>query len=357
MGHRFFYENLITSLSAISALTAAPGFVGGSVPRVANGPGSMIFSGSYAGDDPEIYTVEIDMAGDVGTATFKWRKSTTAAGFWEASGILTALTDTLLEAGVSVRFVAAAGTDFTLGDNWQATATRFRSPKRVIDLDPGTRWRGGAPAVDPEYLTFDLLAAGAPDAVIVHGHNISSGATVKIQGNATDSWGAPSVDETITYQAGTMFRYLTTTPRSFRYWRLLITGDSANPDGWLEASEVFLGGYFEPDYNYEFGNVLGEQSFEETRETESKAERTVLLNRGREISLPYRHVTAAQKDLFLAMFRAVNDTATERSKPLFVHVDLNNLTSILMARLAGALSPTEDGPDDYNFTLGLREQL
>lgn len=183
MSHRFMYSNLIGESAAIDARTAAAGFVGGAVPRVANGPGAMVFSGTYTGDDPEIYTVEIDAAGDVGGATFKWRKSTSAAGGWEASGIATALTDTAIEAGVNVRFLNGSSSPaFDMGDRWQATATRFRSPKRVIDLDPATKWRGDTPASDPEYLTFDLGAAQSPDAVIVHGHNISNGAAVKIQG-------------------------------------------------------------------------------------------------------------------------------------------------------------------------------
>lgn len=165
------------------------------------------------------------------------------------------------------------------------------------------------------------------------------------------------VDEAITWQAATMFKYLTTSLRSFRYWRLLITGDSTNSDGWLDVAEVYLGGYFEPAYNYDFGNVLGEQSFEETRETESKAEKTVLLNRGRTAILPYRHVTAAEKDSFLSMFRAVKDTVAERNKPLFVHLNVDDGESLLFAAMCGPFSPNEEGPDDFSFELELRERL
>ncbi|MBT3352117.1 MAG: LamG domain-containing protein [Nitrospinaceae bacterium] len=583
MSHRFMYSNLIDESAVITSLTAAVGFVGGAVPRVANGPGTVVFSGRYTGDDPEIYTVEIDLAGDVGTATFKWKKSTSSG--WEASGLTTALTDTTLEAGVSVRFLNGSSSPaFVMGDRWQATATRFRSPKRVIELDPATKWRGGAPAVDPEFLMFDLLTAQAPDAVVVHGHNISPGATMKIQGGevyvpignipeliaaefdgvdshisaaanaaydsmfagggtiavwvyirsdgegsegkvialdnsasgddtwlldvrsesggfvklsflhdtdaafgffqvsttnvsinawhhllityntttpttkpliyldgvaqavtiatsptgtpltgvgemlyigtgrdlardfdgyisgirlytraltaaeaaahyagtytdetnlvghwqlndasgttATDSSGTgndgtlsgsaawtSNLIETITWVADTMHKYLATSPRSFRYWRILIEGDSGNSDGYLEIAEVFLGGYFEPEYNYEFGNVLGEQSFEEARETESKAEKTVLLNRGQTAALPYRHISAAQKNLFLAMYRTVKDTAAERNKPLFTHLDVNDSESLIFAVIGGPFSPSEAGPDDFSFELELRERL
>ncbi|MBT4095807.1 MAG: hypothetical protein HOE85_17745 [Nitrospinaceae bacterium] len=163
--------------------------------------------------------------------------------------------------------------------------------------------------------------------------------------------------ETITWVADTMHKYLATSPRSFRYWRILIEGDSGNSDGYLEIAEVFLGGYFEPEYNYEFGNVLGEQSFEEARETESKAEKTVLLNRGQTAALPYRHISAAQKNLFLAMYRTVKDTAAERNKPLFTHLDVNDSESLIFAVIGGPFSPSEAGPDDFSFELELRERL
>ncbi len=358
MGHRFFYQNLIGAGTAIAASSAAPGFVGGAVPRVANGPGSAVFSGSYAGEDQEVYTVEIDAEGDAGAATFKWRKTSTPAGAWEASGVPTAATDTLLEAGVNVRFTNGAPSPaLKVGDRWQATASRFRSPRKIHDLDLATRWRSASPPADPETLTFDLGSPQAPDALILHGHNLSAGAAVRIQANSSDAWGAPPVDEAVTWRAGTMHRYLTTAPRSYRYWRLLIGGEAGNPDGHAELAEVYLGGFFEPAFNYAWRNLLEEEALEARRETESGVEKTVLLNRGRRALLPYRHVAAAERDLFLAMFRAVKDKDNERSRPLFAHLDVDDPASLLFAALAGRFSPVEEGPDDFSFELELRERL
>ena len=67
MGHRFMYRNLIDDETAITATSVETGFVGAGVPRVTNAGGSMIFSGAYAGDDREVYSVEIETPGDVGT--------------------------------------------------------------------------------------------------------------------------------------------------------------------------------------------------------------------------------------------------------------------------------------------------
>ncbi|MEE9276477.1 MAG: LamG domain-containing protein [bacterium] len=571
MSHRFLYQNMIGQASGIAALSTVAGAVSGGVPRVANGTGAVVFTGDYTGLVLEVYTVEIDLAGDVGVAKFKWRKTSTAIGAWEATGLLTAATDTALDDGVKVRFAdGSASPAFSLGDRWQATATRAHGPRNVIDLDPATKHRSGSPPLDPEALAFDLGAAQAPDAVVVHGHNISPGATVKIQGGplpaayaasfdgvddvitaadhdsldgmaqlTIEAWIKPAADnsaiisrwggsagdqcynflisdttklraevrnqaltygsiladsatlldgfwhhavlvyngvdlrlyldgaldstpvaftgsiriasaggletvvggrppspysvfftgsimeariysrglsaaevldhsngiftdesnlelhwkldegtgtsaadsspntntgtlkngvawnsdggvdlsETLTHQAGTMIHYPTTSPRSFRHWRIKIEGDAGNPDGRIEIVEVHLGPYFEPAFHFEWGNVLAERAFEAARETESKAERTVLLNRGRSAALPYRHVSKAEKDLFLAMFRAVKDTAAERSLPLFVHLDVDDPAALFMARLGGSFAPAEEGPDDFAFKLEIREAL
>ena len=53
-------------------------------------------------------------------------------------------------------------------------------------------------------------------AAIGDGHNLTSGATIKFQGNATDSWGSPSIDEALTYAAGNIIKFFT--GGSYRFW-------------------------------------------------------------------------------------------------------------------------------------------
>jgi len=358
MSHRFMYQNLLGTGTAIAPSSVARAVVGGAVPRVANGAGAAVFSGAYAGQDQEVYTVEIETEGEVGTAAFKWRKTSTPVGSWEASGLPTALTDTALGQGVRVRFAnGASAPAFRAGDRWQATASQFRSPKMLHDLDPGTAWRSGSPPLAAEALVFDLGAAQAPDAFLLHGHNLSAAASVRIQANGADAWGTPALDEPVAWRAGTMARYLTTSPRSHRFWRLLIEGEAGNPAGHLEIAELYLGGYFEPAYGFAWRNVVAEEALERGQETESGAARSVLLNRGRRALLPYAHVSAQQKGLFLSMFQAAKDKEAERNKPLFAHLDVDDQDSLFLATLAGAFSPAEEGPDDYAFDLELLERL
>ncbi|MFQ5915639.1 MAG: hypothetical protein ACE5JS_20910, partial [Nitrospinota bacterium] len=135
---RFLYNNLITGASMLTASSIWPGTVGTAL-KEGTGSGSMTPAGAYSGVDERLYTVEIDLGGELGTATFRWRKNTSSG--WEASGVLTATTDITLEDGVKVRFAGGTGTDFVLTDRWTFKAVRFFAPGKVIDLDPDIPWR------------------------------------------------------------------------------------------------------------------------------------------------------------------------------------------------------------------------
>ncbi|MBI2178109.1 MAG: hypothetical protein HYU38_07220 [Candidatus Tectomicrobia bacterium] len=226
MSHRFMYQNRLSPAATITPLSMAKGVVGGAVPRVANGSGGVIFTGPYTGDGQRVYTVEIDLAGDVGAATFKWRTTDTAPGAWEASGVLTALTDTALSDGVKARFTAGAGTDFSKGDRWEATASNLFGKRFLHDLDPNQRFRTGTPS-DPESVEFALPAAQEVKAAILHPHNIPSGATTKVQGNSAylvsmdgvdDYLAVPGIAGLGTYVGGAAF--------SVEGWAVLDSGNT-----------------------------------------------------------------------------------------------------------------------------------
>lgn len=77
----------------------------------------------------------------------------------------------------------------------------------------------------------------------IAGHNVSSGATtIKIQGNATDVWTDPTVNESFTYSSGVMWKAFSS--QALRYWRFLIE-DASNPDGYIKIGRLGLGTYFD----------------------------------------------------------------------------------------------------------------
>lgn len=113
----------------------------------------------------------------------------------------------------------------------------------------GRVWRTGT-SITNEGVVIDLGSAQSVTSVILLDHTLTSGdSTIKIQGNASDSWGAPSVDETLTWASGTISK--TFTGGSYRYWRLIFTKASAGVS--RDIGRMFLGTYLDttdaPDYD------------------------------------------------------------------------------------------------------------
>lgn len=89
-----------------------------------------------------------------------------------------------------------------------------------------------------EWFKFSLSSAVDVDRAFILTHNITSGATVNLQGNATDVWTSPSVDVTMVWGAD-YITYVFSATESYQYWRITVA-DSSNPDGYIEMSYVSL---------------------------------------------------------------------------------------------------------------------
>lgn len=99
-------------------------------------------------------------------------------------------------------------------------------------------------------IRWDYGAAQRIDLVAIIHHNLDAGLSVRIQGNATDSWGSPTFDQAITISGPTEDLYpvnagldLTTlsgySASGFRYWRLVLGGTNSVA---ISIGEVWLGG-------------------------------------------------------------------------------------------------------------------
>lgn len=73
------------------------------------------------------------------------------------------------------------------------------------------------------------------------GNKLTAGATVKLQGSATDSWASPAVSVTLTLDTDwDSYTHFFSEAQEYRYWRLYIN-DPGNPYGYVELHSVFLG--------------------------------------------------------------------------------------------------------------------
>jgi len=251
---RFLYQNLISSESMLAVSSLKTGTV--STAQKA-GIGSAILnpSGDYSGTTDLEYTVECDsIAGgaEVGQATFKWG---TAEGIWTATGVLTSATNILLSNGVYINFVTGGGADFVVGDKWYFKAINLFSAGKMIDMDRDHVYQSAALGA-PNTVTVTLDAEALVDALMISDHNFTSAATIELWGDDAATFnsdgGTAQVVESITWASGKILHYLTTADRTKKYWQLRVS-DAANPDGYIEIGDLFIGPYLELTRNFSEG--------------------------------------------------------------------------------------------------------
>lgn len=214
------------------------------------------------------------------------------------------LWDNLVDASATVITSSSEGTDLP-DDNVQHP---FRT--RV--------WRTGTSAA-LEWVKFDLGSAQNVQAFVALDHDLTGSDTlVKIQGNATDSWGAPSVDQAVSHNANTLAYYFGSV-QSYRWWRFTFTKSASGET--RDVGRIFIGPYYETVKNISFeglditpvdlsetSRAIGGQTYSDERSAYDK------------IDAKFDYVLNAQMAQFLSLAEAVG-THT----PFFIDVDPTNM--------------------------------
>jgi hypothetical protein len=104
--------------------------------KIGSGNATLVLKGDYLNQEKRRFVVQIETAGEVGAATFRWSRD--GGLTWEASGLVSgdAQHPVPLSDGLEVYWESGAGTDLMAGDYW-------------------TFW-GGEPAVHPRRLLLVL---------------------------------------------------------------------------------------------------------------------------------------------------------------------------------------------------------
>lgn len=111
-------------------------------------------------------------------------------------------------------------------------------------------WR--STSITAQTIVVDLGSAQTISVAAVLGHNLTSGATITLEGNPSDSWGSASVSTTITTIVGGMcLNYFT--GGSHQYWRFSID-NATGGTSYIEIGNLWLGTYhtFSPASLYDF---------------------------------------------------------------------------------------------------------
>jgi hypothetical protein len=215
-----------------------------------------------------------------------------------------------------------------LYNNWiDYTTTVVTSSSEGADLldtnvqnaHKGKVWRTGSSTAS-EWIEFDLGSAKAVQALVILAHTLTSGDTsIKVQGNASSSWGSPSVDVTLTYNAGTIYYYWAAA-QSYRYWRVIFTKTASGET--RDIGRIFLGGYYQCAKDIQYGS-LEEKPVDMSDTSRSLGGATYSDAREifHEVGIQFDLITDAQMTSFKTIVAWVG-THT----PFFLHVDPTNKT-------------------------------
>jgi len=138
------------------------------------------------------------------------------------------LYDNLVDAGATVITSSSEGTDL---------------PDDNVQHDLRTKvWRTGT-STALEWVKFDFGSAQNVQAFAAINHDLTGSDTlIKIQANATDSWGGPSVDQAITWNADDLAYYFGSA-QSYRWWRFTFTKSASGET--RDVGRIFIGPYYE----------------------------------------------------------------------------------------------------------------
>lgn len=124
-----------------------------------------------------------------------------------------------------------------------STETANYEADNVKTYQLSTTWR--TTGITSENVVIDAGVGNtiSVPSLMIAGHNLTSSAIVTLQGNASDSWGAPSFSAVISasWEYGDIiFSEDTTASVAYRYWRIVIA-DTTNTEMYLEIGRIFLG--------------------------------------------------------------------------------------------------------------------
>lgn len=197
-------------------------------------------------------------------------------------------------------------------------STDLADDNTVDDL-PGRVWR--TTGASSESIVFDFGSAVNFDIFGIFNHNFTSGATVKLQANGTDSWGSPSYNQTLTIATDAdsvvlpRLVYFPSNPTARRYWRVSVQ-DSSNPDGYIEIGRLIAGSYYEPSRSVADGLIVTDIDPSEGFAGPGTAGFWRVRPKYRRAAILFPLYTATQADELYAFFSKVG-----RTRPIVLALD------------------------------------
>lgn len=347
----FMAVNMIPS-TGITASSQATGAV--SKPqKEGSGSAAAVLTGTYSGSEILDYVIQIESTGEIGSATFKW--SNDGGATFPHTGVSTSTSPVLLENGISIQWSQGSGNDVVIGDVWRFKGYLPYHRNKIVDRERDSEWRSSG--VTGQTLTFDLGSAQQPTALVILDHNLSSSASIRLQGSS-NNFGAIAADYVVPYQSRSIIYFIGAPLQTLRYWRIQIS-DPSPVTTYFRISEVFLGTYTRLSRSFELGDFRGKQRMgQRDKNLGGKffgAVNTVL----RVFDLGWVRLNQTDRDQLVAVFDALNDLTNRQVLPVFFAPMDTDLSQIYLCEWSDqqvvAASET-DAPERYTVPVRLTEQ-
>jgi hypothetical protein len=214
-------------------------------------------------------------------------------------------------------------------------------------------WRTGSIS-STERLVIDLGSAKAITSIILLDHTLlQTDSSITLEAHTSDSWGAPSFTQALTWASGTISQTFST--QTYRYWRLSFTKATAASS--RDIGRIFLGPYYEtsiaPDYDGYEPKLIDPSAKEKTRGGQTY---TDVREKYSELRVDFSETTNSQKESFEDIADAVGEAVS-----FFVQVDTASpLDKIWYVKFSDPFRPSLAGVDSaylWDITLNMEEQL
>lgn len=216
-----------------------------------------------------------------------------------------------------------------------------------------------------EFITIDLGSAFNPKAFALFGPRnepirISQTATIKLQGNATDTWASPAYDATLTWNEFAIWKFGATGIHSggLRYWRISIS-DRTNARGYVEISSLFLGDILSITTGCpQFPLSVTEIDLTQSERAISGGNFSSVYGKTSEVTLEWQFLTKTEMEAIRDMFTEVGI-----GFPFVVALDPNEAYSsdlerwVLQVKFQDAPSFALDRPNQFSTEWLLAEEV
>lgn len=224
------------------------------------------------------------------------------------------------------------------------------------NLASDARWKlwRSATATGDQWVKFDLGSNHSMQVLAAINPTIHSNGTLKVQANATDAWGAPTIDDTLTVPSPDFTRVWADwrgAASNLRWVRFYFTNvDSVN--SYVELGAVFAGAYLEPARSLSPSLSVRRVDPSIQRVATGGQRSAVIRSKYHEVSGTFVLQTATARNDLRTLYETIGATT-----PALFAVDPANPSLVFYGTLGATLSAENRGPDLWDVPIEFVEDV